>query len=155
MEKLSGVQPASARPKLRAGLLDRIGEGRATLLVCVGMQLLGADSEESPNVKGLNVIPGRVRRFSGELPVPQLGWNQVVPAKESRFLTLGWAYFANSYRLTAVPRRWVGAVATYGSDFVAAMEKGDVLACQFHPELSGRWGAEVISRWLNATGETL
>lgn len=140
--------------KIREPLIERIGDGRATLLVCIGLQLLAADSEESPDAEGLGVIPDRVRRFSGDLPVPQLGWNKIDPTSGSRLVTPGWAYFANSYRLDTVPPDWSGALADYGGTFVAALEKGEVLACQFHPELSGQWGAAVISRWLTATGET-
>ncbi len=62
-------------------------------------------------------------------------------------MTDGWAYFANSYRIEDLPEGWAGAVTDYGGEFVAAMERGDVLACQFHPELSGAWGREVLGAW--------
>lgn len=137
----------------REPLVERIGDGRPTLLICVGMQLLAAGSEESPGANGLGIVTDRLSRFSTELPVPQLGWNQVVPSEISRFVAPGWAYFANSFRLDTAPAGWLGASAEYGGCFVAAIEKGDVLACQFHPELSGRWGAALLDRWLLATEE--
>ncbi|MGH8915248.1 MAG: imidazole glycerol phosphate synthase subunit HisH [Acidimicrobiia bacterium] len=133
---------------LRQALRERIGDGRPTLAVCVGMQLLCRDSEESPGVDGLQVIDLTVTRFDGEQKVPQLGWNQVEPAPGSRLVGPGWAYFANSYRLDRVPEGWVGSETDYGSRFVSALERGDVLACQFHPELSGPWGAGLLGRWL-------
>ncbi|MFO7298632.1 MAG: imidazole glycerol phosphate synthase subunit HisH [Actinomycetes bacterium] len=128
-------------------LRDRVTDGRPTLCVCVGMQVLAATSEESPG-KGLGVVDAEVRRFRGAVRVPQLGWNRVEPEPGCRFVTPGWAYFANSYRLDEVPEGWVGAGSDHGGPFVAAMERGDVLACQFHPELSGPWGLAVLERWL-------
>ncbi len=137
----------------RQPLVERISDGRPTLLICVGMQLLAAGSEESPGARGLGIFADQLGQFSTELPVPQLGWNQVVPSENSRFVTPGWAYFANSFRLDTAPAGWLGASAEYGGSFVAAIEKGDMLACQFHPELSGRWGAALLERWLLATEE--
>ena len=66
-------------------------------------------------------------------------------------LESGWAYFANSYKLPGLPEGWSGSTTDYGGSFVSAMERGAVLACQFHPELSGAWGARVLGRWLEKT----
>jgi imidazoleglycerol phosphate synthase glutamine amidotransferase subunit HisH len=60
----------------------------------------------------------------------------------------GAAYFANSYKLDSIPDGWSGATSDHGGEFVAAVERGPVLACQFHPELSGAWGQDLIERWL-------
>lgn len=139
------------RMNMRATLTERIGAGRPTLCVCLGLQLLTRASEESPGVEGLGIIPHRVERFTGELRVPQLGWNRVTPSPDGtpRFLTdAGHAYFANSFRLGTQPEGWTCATCDYGGSFVAAMERGGVLACQFHPELSGAWGQDVMRRWL-------
>ncbi len=140
--------------RLRVALTERINEGRATLVVCVGMQLLCTASEESPGIAGLGVIDDRVERFDSEERVPQLGWNRVEPPRNSRFLEPGWAYFANSYRLRQAPDGWAAATTGYGGEFVSALERDDVLACQFHPELSGAWGARVLGRWMATTKET-
>lgn len=137
---------------MRQALRDRVERGSPTLAVCVGMQLLCGSSEESPGVEGLGVIGRTVSRFRGNEKVPQLGWNRVEPASGSRFVEPGWAYFANSYRLDAVPEGWVGAGTDYSGRFVSAMERGSVLATQFHPELSGEWGARLLTRWLETTG---
>ena len=67
----------------------------------------------------------------------------------SRYLLDGYAYFANSYRLADPPSGWQCAIADYGGPFVAAIERGPVLACQFHPELSGDWGLAMLARWLS------
>ena len=135
----------------RHALVDRIEAGRPTLAICVGMQLLCEKSEESPGFSGLGVVRGTVTRLPQDLTVPQLGWNRVTPDPACRFLEPGWAYFANSYRLGSVSDGWVGAKTQYGGSFVSAMERGDVLACQFHPELSGEWGSALLGRWLEGT----
>ena len=132
-------------------LRDRIASGRPTLCVCLGMQILTDASEESPGAAGLGVAKGTVRRFAGGggLRVPQMGWNAVTPDPGARLLMPGDAYFANSYRLSEAPEGWACAWSTHGDRFIAAMQRGCVLACQFHPELSGPWGSALLQRWLD------
>ncbi len=138
---------------IREALRERLTAGRPTLAVCVGMQILCAESEESPGAIGLDLVPEKVGRFPGSVKVPQLGWNLVAPEPDSSLLEPGWAYFANSYRLAHPPAGWDTAVTDYGGGFVSAMHRGAVLACQFHPELSGAWGSRLLERWLETTGE--
>jgi imidazole glycerol phosphate synthase glutamine amidotransferase subunit len=135
---------------LAAPLAERIGNGRPTFAVCLGLQLLAAASEESPGVDGLGVLPATVTRFASGLRVPQLGWNRVSAGDGAALLRTGDAYFANSYKLDQAPEGWIGAFADHGGRFVAALERGPVLACQFHPELSGDWGQALVERWLAA-----
>jgi len=143
----------AAMTSLRKGGLDeavsrRVGEGRPTLAVCLGLQILASGSEESPDEEGLGILSGRVTRFAEGVRVPQLGWNRVEAGEGCRLIESGWAYFANSYKLDEVPAGWRGALSDHGGPFVAAIERGDVLACQFHPELSGAWGLALLERWL-------
>ena len=133
-------------------LSQRARAGKPLLAVCLGLQLLCASSEESPGVAGLGLLDQQVGRFQAAVTVPQIGWNQVEPQPHSKLLQPGYAYFANSYRLATVPAGYAGAIAEHGEPFVAAIERGSLLACQFHPELSGAWGACLIERWL-ASGE--
>jgi imidazole glycerol phosphate synthase glutamine amidotransferase subunit len=147
----------SAADRLEAtGLTDalrrRVAAGMPTLAVCVGMQFLASSSEESPGAAGLGAVEGPISRFDEGLIVPQLAWSQVMPDPASRLVEPGWAYFANSYRLIEAPDGWASSTATYGKPFVAALERDGVLACQFHPELSGPWGSDLLQRWLVATG---
>ena len=128
----------------------RIDRGEPTLAICLGLQMLCQGSEESPDVLGLRAIPGCAARFPKGLRVPQLGWNRIEPEHGCRFLKPGYAYFANSYRLRQKGDGWAAAFSDYGGPFVAAMERGDVLACQFHPELSGEFGLDLMWRWLSA-----
>ncbi|MFV2038875.1 MAG: imidazole glycerol phosphate synthase subunit HisH [Acidimicrobiales bacterium] len=139
--------------KLGPALTERINAGRPTLVVCVGMQLLCVASEETPGTAGLGIIDARLERFRGPERVPQLGWNHVEPPRAAKFLEPGWAYFANSYRLGRAPDGWIAATSDHGGEFVSALERDGVLACQFHPELSGPWGARILSRWLKTAEE--
>ena len=133
---------------LVAPLRDRIERGAPTLAICLGMQLLLEGSDESPGSDGLAVAAGRAERFGDSERVPQLGWNRIEPADGCKLLRAGAVYFANSYRLASPPDGWSTASADHGGPFVAAMEKDGVVACQFHPELSGPLGVELLRRWL-------
>jgi imidazole glycerol-phosphate synthase subunit HisH len=132
-------------------LTERIAAGRPTLAICLGLQVLASGSDESAGVAGFGVIPGRVTRFPDGVVVPQLGWNRVEADPGCRLLCDGAAYFANSYKLDSAPEGWSVAWSDHGGRFVGALERGAVLACQFHPELSGAWGAALLERWLEAS----
>jgi imidazole glycerol-phosphate synthase subunit HisH len=138
--------------RLRDPLTRRIAAGRPTLAICLGLQLLAEASEETPGARGLGVLEATATRFADGLRVPHLGWNRVAAGDGCALLEDGDAYFANSYKLDAVPAGWAGATTDHGGPFVAALERGPVLACQFHPELSGPWGQALIERWLAAAG---
>jgi imidazole glycerol phosphate synthase glutamine amidotransferase subunit len=139
---------------LVAPLRARLAAGLPTLGICLGMQLLFEGSDESPGQPGLGAIPGRLERFTGDLRVPQMGWNRIDAAQECSILESGYVYFANSYRVTAVPACWSTAMADHGGPFVAGVERGAVVGCQFHPELSGSFGLSLIRRWLLKGGNS-
>lgn len=139
---------ALRRCGLDAILQEFVARGTPVLGVCLGMQMLCEGSEESPGVAGLGVIAGTCRRLPPNVRIPHLGWNQVTVEPGARFLTDGVAAFANSYALRERPDGWTAARTTHGVPFVAALEHGRVLACQFHPELSGGYGAALLERWL-------
>lgn len=146
-----GTFGAAVEGLRRAGLdqaiAARVRAGEPTLAMCVGLQVLFQESEESPGVAGLAVIRGPIGRFPDGVRTPQFGWNRIEPEPGCRWLEPGYAYFANSYRALAAPGCTV-AHAEYGGGFVAALEFGHVLACQFHPELSGAYGHDLMARWL-------
>ena len=130
-------------------LVSRIEQGLATLAICLGMQLLAVGSEESPQTPGLGIFPGRVCRFPSTVRVPQIGWNRIVSDVANDWLEEGFAYFANSYFLPEAPNNgWKSVWSEHGVPFVAAAARGRVLACQFHPELSGIWGQNLLEWWL-------
>ena len=136
---------------LRQAHASRVAQKRPTLAICLGFQILFDESEEDPGVKGLGVWPQTIGRFVKAPRVPQFGWNEVIPQAACRFLEKGMVYFANSYRLSTIPQGATGALAEYGESFVAAIEYGGVLGCQFHPELSGALGQRILKRWLEAS----
>jgi len=138
-----------------AALKDRVDRNAPTLGACLGMQLFFTTSEESPGVRGIDAIPGAITRYSTQVRSPQFGWNRVTLPTSARGIMSGsapdgaaYAYFANSFKLDGVPAGWSAALANYGGNFIAAIEKGSVLLCQFHPELSGEWGQGLLARWL-------
>jgi imidazole glycerol phosphate synthase glutamine amidotransferase subunit len=132
---------------------DAVASGTPTLGICLGFQLLCESSEESPGVVGTGVIPGHCTRLPTDVRVPHLGWN-AVRAPGGGLVASGMAAFANSYALREAPVGWTVSRTTHGVPFVAAAQCGGVLACQFHPELSGAWGMALIERWLSGTPAT-
>lgn len=135
---------------LRAsGLADALrvhAQAKPLLAICLGLQLLFEGSDESPDVPGLGLFAGRAARFPTSVTVPQMGWNRVEPSAGCRLLEPGHAYFANSFAVRSADAEV--AMAEHGEPFVAALEQGPLLACQFHPELSGAWGQALLNRWL-------
>lgn len=142
--------------RLDVPLIERVAGGLPTLCVCLGMQLLAQRSEEASGVEGLGVVPTGVSRLRGAPRLPHFGWNRVEPAPGSELLREGDAYFAHTFHMDdaeAVDAAgWRVAHTTEGERFVSAIERDGVLACQFHPELSGAWGASLIERWLVRAG---
>jgi imidazole glycerol phosphate synthase glutamine amidotransferase subunit len=127
---------------------EAAARGAQLLGICLGLQLLTEGSDEAPEVTGIGLIPGTCRRLPEGVRVPQLGWNEVSTDPECLVVQGGMAAYANSYCLTDAPAGWAAAWTDHGIPFVAALEHGSITACQFHPELSGEWGAEVMARWL-------
>ena len=123
---------------VRETLLDRIHAGVPYLGICLGMQALFESSEEAPEVRGLGLYPGTVRRFPDGARVPHMGWNQLPSGR--------YVYFAHSYYVPECPQ--TSATCTYGLPFTAILEAGNVHGVQFHPEKSGPVGLEIVHEFL-------
>jgi glutamine amidotransferase len=128
-----------------------LAAGKPFLGICVGLQLLLEGSEEAPDVPGLAVLPGRVRRFPPGLRVPQMGWNRIRKNGSSALLEGiedgAYAYFANSY-YADFDERLEGAETTYGQvRFLSAVSDGALHAVQFHPEKSQRVGLRILANF--------
>lgn len=142
---------------LRAGgfvepLLELVRAGRPLLGICLGMQLLFEESEEMGHHRGLGLLPGRVRRFSGSLKVPQIGWNQI-HWRRPTFLRAGvpdgaYAYFVHSYYVEADDPELVLATTDYGIEYPSIVGKGLILGIQFHPEKSQDVGLQILSNFV-------
>ena len=119
--------------------------------ICLGMQLLfsGSDEEQTPC---LGVIEGQVRRLpqSPDLPVPEMGWNQLQLVASSPLLSGvadgAYAYFVHGYAVPVGP--YTCAVADYGGPFAAVVEQQNFYGTQFHPERSARVGAQILENFL-------
>ena len=135
-----------------AGLADLIPTLTQPVLgICLGMQLLFARSAEE-NTPCLGIIDAEVGRLpsSPDLPVPQMGWNELSPVRDSALLAGvakgAYAYFVHSY--AAPPGAYTTAVTTYGAPFSAVVEHRNFFGTQFHPERSSRTGATILENFL-------
>ncbi|MFO8192066.1 MAG: imidazole glycerol phosphate synthase subunit HisH [Bacillota bacterium] len=121
--------------------------------ICLGMQLLCSESEEAANtaIKGLDLIPGRVKRFPSGLPVPHVGWNRVVPVVDhplfSGLPAGSYFYFTHSYYVDPCHAEETLARTAYGFSFTSAVFKNNVFGVQFHPEKSGPAGLRLLSNF--------
>ena len=124
---------------------------RPFLGICLGYQLLFTESEEFGQGKGLDVIPGAVRRFPSNLKVPHMGWNQVEHRGDLRLFdgipSGANFYFVHSYYPETTDASLQVASCTYGITFPAAVRRGPLFATQFHPEKSQRWGIRLLENF--------
>lgn len=122
--------------------------------ICLGLQLLFDESEEYGPIKGLSVIPGRVVRFpdSMELTVPHMGWNRIKKQDSPRLLEgiedNEWFYFVHSYYVVPDDPSDAATITEYGVNFVSAIERGNLFACQFHPEKSSTPGLRLLENFV-------
>jgi len=149
-----------AMEKIRSyGLEEVIKEyvktGKPFLGICLGLQLLFKTSEESPDAIGLDLIPGKIIRIPDKegLKVPQIGWNDISINPESKLFAgiegNPYVYFVHSYYLQCEDEKDVAATTEYSVKIHAAVEHGNVFACQFHPEKSSEVGLKILTNFLN------
>ncbi len=127
--------------------------------ICLGLQLFFDASEESPGIQGLSLLPGQVKRIprrtaEGEvLKIPHMGWNSLKIDPRSRLFQGisedAYVYFVHSYYLEAEDERDVAASTEYGVHIHAAVEHGNLFACQFHPEKSSSVGLKILKNFIN------
>ena len=121
------------------------------LAICIGMQLLYDESEENPGRAGLGIMPGVVRRLAGDVKHPQMQWNTLAVKRPSMLLDglpdPAWFYFVHSY--APDDKSHAIAMCDYGGPVVAAVERGNVWATQFHPEKSGENGMRLLRNFVN------
>ena len=136
------------------GLKEAIGERAAAgvpfLGICVGLQWLFQGSTEAPGVAGLGIFDGLCDRFEPGQKVPHVGWNSLAVKENSRLLASladgTFVYFTHSYR--APVSHATVAVTEYGGPFAAAVEDGNVMGVQFHPEKSGAAGLRILRNFV-------
>lgn len=139
-------------------LVDVLGEVKKKhipfLGICLGLQLLFDDSEESEGVRGLGLLSGHIIRFPDrdDLKVPHMGWNSISFPRQGRLFKGipedSFVYFVHSYYLKADDPSIVTATCDYGLTFDASVESGNIFATQFHPEKSGETGLAILKNFL-------
>lgn len=140
MEKLG-------RRELIKPIKQVINEGKSFLGICLGLQVLFEKSEEAPDVEGLGVFEGEVKKFTlGK--TPQIGWNKIEVTKSNTFLTPNFYYFVNSYYVIPKNAEIIASNAFYGINFCSSVQHKNVTAVQFHPEKSSIAGALFFKKWL-------
>lgn len=128
-------------------------QGTPLMGICLGMQLLFESSEETPDVEGLKILPGKILRIPAApgLKIPHMGWNSIHITPGSRlFAGLpegAYVYFVHSYYLKAGTEDIVAASTEYGTHIHAAVESKNVCGCQFHPEKSSSVGLQILKNF--------
>ena len=136
--------------RVRETLIARIREGVPFLGICLGLQALFDGSDEAPEIRGLGLFSGTVRRFSQDARVPHMGWNDLDVKPDSKLLAgvppRPFVYFAHSYYVPLCDA--AKAVCTYTVTYTAALESGNVFGVQFHPEKSGALGLKIVRNFI-------
>lgn len=139
------------------GLVDTIkkvtGNGTPFLGICLGLQLLFKESDETPGAEGLDILPGKILKIPAKegFKIPHMGWNSL-DIKPGARLFKGlegnpYVYFVHSYYLKAADENIVAATTEYTTHIHASVESGNVFACQFHPEKSSEVGLKILKNF--------
>ncbi len=139
------------------GLVDTIkkvaASGTPFLGICLGLQLLFKESDETPGAEGLDILPGKILKIPAKdgFKIPHMGWNSL-DVKPGARLFKGlegnpYVYFVHSYYLKAADEEIVAATTEYTTHIHASVESGNVFACQFHPEKSSDVGLKILKNF--------
>ncbi len=141
---------------LDAVIRNEVDKGKPLLGICLGMQLLMSKSEEG-NVKCLNIIEGNVKKFRGDLKVPQIGWNEVkIEYGQKLFKNIpqnSYFYFVHSYYCVPTNQKLSIGTSYYGTEFCSVSQKNNIYGVQFHPEKSGENGLKLLKNFTNIVYE--
>lgn len=137
-------------------VVHEVTEKETPLLgICLGLQLMFESSEETPGVEGLHLLDGHIHRIPDAegIKIPHIGWNSLDFPKESRLFKgiseQAYVYFVHSYYLKAADLGIVAATTEYSTHIHAAVESGNIFACQFHPEKSSAVGLQILKNFAN------
>ena len=140
-------------------VLEFAKSGKPLLGICLGLQLLFDDSEESPGAKGLGLLKGSITRIpnaGGTLKIPHMGWNSLdIKKHDALFNGIDgepYVYFVHSYYLKADDESIVSSRTNYGVEIDASVSSGNIYAMQFHPEKSGRVGLQILRNFAKLSG---
>lgn len=134
-------------------IYDVVDADKPFLGICLGLQLLFKESEETPGAEGLNLLPGKIFKIPAKegFKIPHMGWNSL-NVKDNARLFAGinanpYVYFVHSYYLKADNDDIVAASTEYSTHIHASVEKGNLFACQFHPEKSSETGLRILKNF--------
>lgn len=134
-----------------SGLIETIKtsleRGTDFLGICLGLQILFERSEEAPNVEGLGLLKGEVKKFQN-IKTPQIGWNKISAKGVDKNLEDDYFYFVNSYYVVPKDKSIISSTTNYGVEFCSSIKKDNLCAVQFHPEKSSRAGIKFFKNWL-------
>jgi imidazole glycerol phosphate synthase glutamine amidotransferase subunit len=121
--------------------------------ICLGLQVLFEESEESPDIKGLGIFKGKVKKFKSKtLKIPQIGWNSIKINKKNPILNKvndnSYFYFVHSYYVDPKDKDIILTKTDYGEEFVSGIVKDNIIGIQFHPERSGEVGLQLLKNFV-------
>jgi glutamine amidotransferase len=140
--------------RFESSLCRAFEEGVPMLGICVGMQVLFEESEESPGARGLGMIAGKVVRLPEGVMIPQMGWNSLAIKRHVEMLNGifdgDMFYFVHSYYVQPIDRSVIVATTEHGVEVTAAVAKDNLFATQFHPEKSGTKGLKILENFVRS-----
>lgn len=131
---------------------EHVNDNKPFLGICLGQQVLMGSSEESPEIKGLNLFKGHVELLSGNVKIPHMGWNQLKVVNDSPILEgidKEFFYFVHSYHVVPDDDEIIAGVCDYGGEIVVSLSQNNLFSTQFHPEKSGKAGLKIIKNFTN------
>ncbi|MEE1134198.1 imidazole glycerol phosphate synthase subunit HisH [uncultured Methanobrevibacter sp.] len=131
---------------------EHVASDKPFLGICLGQQVLMSESEESPNVRGLDLFKGNVELLKGDVKIPHMGWNRLKVTNSSPILEGidgEYFYFVHSYHVIPDDDEIIAGVCDYGGDVVASLSQNNLFSTQFHPEKSGKAGLKILKNFTN------
>ena len=136
------------RKNLVEPIKNAIAKDTKFLGICLGLQILFEKSEEAPNINGLGIIKGEVKKFT-QGKIPQIGWNKIKTTNNNSYLKDDYYYFVNSYYVVPQDKNIISSTCDYKGEFTSSIEYKNLTAVQFHPEKSSNAGIEFFKNWVN------
>ena len=145
-----------SKTELIIDIKNWIKSGKSFLGICLGLQLLFESSDEGI-INGLGIVKGQIKKIPqlSDQRIPHVGWCELLPIRKNSLLKVdeinNWVYFVHSYHAVPSNNNLITANVSYGSEKLTAMiERDNLMACQFHPEKSGKTGEKLLRRWVKS-----